>query len=224
MRMTHSLLAATIVASTAFLFAAAPVGDEAKGHKHDTATIGHAAPAFTLTGADGKTYNLADYKGKTVVLEWFCSSCPASGKGENSFWGSGDAAKTLTGMKAADADAVYLAIDSTKDGHQDMTTADEGKASTEIIAKSGQSVPVLMDASGKVGREYGAKTTPHIFIIDKTGNVAYIGAPTGDGGKINYIVDAVTAIKAGKPVNPSKTKNSGCGVKYASPKAEKPAA
>mgnify|MGYP003892099953 CR=1 FL=1 len=77
--MTHSFLAATLVAGTAFLFAAAPTGDEAKGHKHDTATIGHAAPTFTLTGADGKTYNLADYKGKTVVLEWFCSSCPASG-------------------------------------------------------------------------------------------------------------------------------------------------
>lgn len=224
MRMTHSFLAATIVASTAFLFAAAPVGDEAKGHKHDTATIGHAAPAFTLTGADGKTYNLADYKGKTVVLEWFCSSCPASGSGANSYWGNGNASKTVAGVKAADSDAVYLAIDSTKDGHSGMTTADEGKASTEVIAKGGQSVPVLMDASGKVGREYGAKTTPHIFIIDGTGNVVYIGAPMSDDGKTSYIVDAVTAIKAGKPVNPSKTKNSGCGVKYASPKADKPAA
>lgn len=220
MRMTHSLLAATIVAGTAFLFAAAPTGDD---HKHDTATIGHAAPAFTLTGADGKTYNLSDYKGKTVVLEWFCSTCPVSGGGANSYWGDGSASKTVNGMKAADSNAVYLVIDSTKDGHSGMTTADEGKASTEIISKAGQSVPVLMDPSGKVGREYGAKTTPHIFIIDGTGNVVYIGAPTGDDGKVNYIVDAVTAVKAGKPVNPSKTKNRGCGVKYASQKAEKSA-
>ena len=222
MRMTHSFLAATIVASTAFLFAASPRDDEEKLHQqHDVATIGHAAPAFTLTGADGKTYNLADYKGKTVVLEWFCPTCPASGKGARSYWGSGDASKTVTAVKAADSNAVYLAINSTNQG---KSVAEEGASSTDVITKAGQSIPVLMDTDGKTGHAYGAKTTPHIFIVDGTGNVVYIGAPMSDDGKTSYIVDAVTAIKAGKPVTPATTKNSGCGVKYASPKAPEKAA
>ncbi len=220
MRLTHSLLAATIVAGSAFLFAAARNDDAKAGQdqakvKHETAKVGHAAPEFTLTGADGKTYNLADYKGNVVVLEWFCSSCPDSGAGSDSYWGNGNAATTVAAVKAADPKAIYLMINSTKDGYQGKTSADEGAISAAITSKAGQSVPVLIDADGKVGKAYGAKTTPHVFIVDGTGNVAYIGAPMSADGKTNYIVNAVTALKAGKPVEPSSTKNKGCSVKYA---------
>ena len=71
--------------------------------------------------------------------------------------------------------------------------------------------PSLVNA----GKAYGAKTTPHMFVIDRSGNLAYIGAPTCDDGKDLYVVQAVTAIKEGKAPSPSVTKNKGCGVKYA---------
>ncbi len=183
--------------------------------------VGKAAPAFTLTGADGKTYKLSDFAGKTVVLEWFCSTCPVSGNGERSYWGSGNAKKVLAGVKAADSDAVYLTIDSTKDGHDGKTTQEIGKADVAVIAESGQTVPVLIDADGAVGHAYGAKTTPHVFVIDPKGNVAYIGAPMSADGETDYITNAVTAIKAGKPVEPTTTKNKGCAIKYAA-SASKP--
>ncbi len=182
---------------------------------HHGAEVGKAAPEFTLTGADGKTYTLASFKGKTVVLEWFSPACPVSAGGDHSYWGSGRAAKVVTAMKAADADAVYLTVNSDRDGLNGKSTSQIGADSTAAIVKAGQSVPVLMDADGKVGRAFGAKTTPHVFIIDAKGIVAYIGAPMSDDGATDYITGAVTALKAGKPVEPSRTKNKGCSVKYA---------
>ncbi len=204
MRITLATLASSFVASALALVAAAPQ-DAAAPTK---AAIGQAAPAFTLKGADGKTYNLADYKGKTVVLEWFCATCPVSGNGEDSYWGSGSASKTIAAVSAADATAVYLSIDSSKNGSSESNAA--------VVSKAGQSTPMLMDADGKVGRSYGAKTTPHVFIVDGTGTLVYMGAPASDDGKTNYIVNAVTAIKGGKPVEPATTRNKGCGIKYAS--------
>ena len=183
-----------------------------KGSKAEKAEIGKAAPGFTLTGADGKTYSLADMKGKTVVLEWFSPYCPYSGQAsDDSYWSTGRAQKVLDAMKAADPDAVYLCVNSTHDGYNGKTEAQNGKDSMAVT----KSVPVLMDASGDVGKAYGAKTTPHMFVIDGSGNLAYIGAPTSDDGKELWVVDAVTAIKAGKAPSPATTKNKGCGVKYA---------
>lgn len=183
-----------------------------KGTKAEKAEIGKPAPAFTLTGADGKTYSLADMKGKTVVLEWFSPYCPYSGQSsDDSYWSTGRAQKVLDAMKSADPDAVYLCVNSTHDGYNGKTEAQNGKDSTAVT----KTVPVLMDASGDVGKAYGAKTTPHVFVIDRSGNLAYIGAPTSDDGKELWVVDAVAAIKAGKAPSPATTKNKGCGVKYA---------
>lgn len=234
--MNYPTIAASLIATTALLLAAASqdgnkdapknspgaaqTSDPHAGHDHKAkgAMIAHAAPDFTLTGVDGKIYNLADFKGKTVILEWFCSTCPVSGNGPDSYWGSGRASATIDGVKAADPNAVYLSINSTKEGHQGKSNTTEASNSASVVAKAGQATPMLMDSDGKVGRAYGAKTTPHVFIVNGAGDVVYMGAPTSDDGKTSYIVNAVTALKAGKSVEPATTKNKGCGIKYADKK------
>jgi peroxiredoxin len=220
------LAGATLLAAT--LVAAGPVTqDDAKKSdtthtdkpqkddktmKAEKAEIGHPAPAFSLKGVDGKTYTLADMKGKTVVIEWFSPYCPYSGQtSPDSYWSTGRAMKVIDGMKAADPDAVYLCINSTHPGYNGKSEAENGADSAAVCKE----IPMLMDPEGTCGKAYGAKTTPHMFVIDRAGNLAYIGAPTCDDGKDMYVVDAVTAIKDGKAPSPSVTKNKGCGVKYA---------
>ena len=243
MRTKNSLLAASFIAVAALLVGAAqdsapptvPTTPEGGGKfagrqrrgdhpgrqgKENGVEVGQAAPAFTLTGVDGKTYTLADFKGKTVILEWFSPYCPVSAGGDGSYWGTGNASKVVTSVKAADSDAVYLTINSNKDDLNGKSTAQNGADSTAAITKAGQSVPVLLDTAGTVGHAYGARTTPHVFIVDAKGNIAYIGAPMSDDGKTDHITNAVTALKAGKPVEPSTTKNKGCGIKYAPPTAK----
>jgi peroxiredoxin len=230
MRIT-SLMSAACIASAAFLSAsltaAGPVAQDAgksdsahtdkpqkddKVMKAEKAEIGHPAPAFSLKGVDGKTYSLADMKGKTVVIEWFSPYCPYSGQSSpDSYWSTGRAKKVIDGMKAADADAVYLCINSTHPGYNGKSESENGTDSAAICKET----PMLMDADGAVGKAYGAKTTPHMFVIDGDGKLAYIGAPTCDDGKDLYVVNAVAAIKEGKEPSPSVTKNKGCSVKYA---------
>ena len=210
-----SLLAASAVALGAVSLAMA---DKEKGEKKEqkagAVEIGSAAPDFKLPTADGKTVSLADFKGKTVVIEWFSPYCPYSGQSsDDSYWSTGRAKQVIDAVKAADADAVYLCINSTHDGYSGKDSATNMKDSLAAVASS--PVPVLMDASGSVGHAYGAKTTPHMFIVDREGNVAYIGAPTSKDGKDLWAANAVKAIKDGKKPEPSRTKNSGCGVKYA---------
>jgi peroxiredoxin len=210
-----SLLAASAVALGA---ASLAVADKEKGEMKEQKTgaveIGSPAPDFKLPTADGKTVSLADFKGKTVVIEWFSPYCPYSGQSsDDSYWSTGRAKQVIDAVKAADANAVYLCINSTHDGYSGKDTATNMKDSVSAVASS--PVPVLMDASGSVGHAYGAKTTPHVFIVDGAGNIAYIGAPAGKDGKDLYAANAVKAIKEGKKPEPARTKNSGCGVKYA---------
>ncbi|MDC0428999.1 redoxin family protein [Phycisphaerales bacterium] len=175
------------------------------------AKIGEKAPAFKLKDLDGKEHTLADFKGKTVVLEWFSSKCPWSGaKSRNSVHSTGQVAKLMTGLKKADKDVVYVAIDSTARGMtMDAVVASDKKAVESLKIKN----PVLVDFDGKVGKMYGAKTTPHMFVIDGEGVLRYSGAFSDRGDK-NYVLDAVTAIKNGSTVSPSETRPYGCGVKY----------
>jgi peroxiredoxin len=169
------------------------------------AAVGTSAPAFELTDLDGKTVRLADFRGKTVVLEWINPNCPVSrGYAEK---------KVMTTTASAHPEAVWLAINSTNKTHGDFVDA---AAHAAYNKKNGIAYPVLYDSSGATGHAYGAKTTPHMFIIDGTGKLVYNGAiDSGPGAtSTNYVDAALTALAAGKTPDPATTKPMGCSVKY----------
>jgi len=180
------------------------------------AKIGEKAPAFTLTDTDGKTVKLADFKGKVVVLEWFNPECPVV-KGQH----DGGCLKDCA-AKATKDGVVWLAINSGGPGMEGNGVEKNKKA----IADWKMEHPVLIDEDGSVGRAYGSKNTPTMYIIDAKGMLAYHGAidnmangkPEG-GAPINYVEKALAEIKEGKPVSVAETKAYGCGVKYAKPKS-----
>lgn len=176
------------------------------------AEIGKAAPAFTLKDLDGTSHSLSDFKGKIVVVEWFSSKCPWSGmKSKNSVHSSGQIKKLQKGLKGMDENVVYLMVDSSGRifGDEKALIAADKKATKDL----GITSPVLVDYDGTVGKAYGAKTTPHMYVIDAEGVLRYQGA-LGDRKDRNYVMDAVTAIKNGSTVSPASTRPYGCGVKY----------
>lgn len=175
--------------------------------------VGDTAPAFSLKGVDGKTYSLADFKGKTVVLEWVNPNCPVSNRHANE--------KTMTELvkkHAKGGDVVWLGINSTNPEHKDFL-----KPADHLAWNKKQSInyTILYDETGKVGKAYDAKTTPHMFIVDKNGKIAYNGAidddPQGRNAmaeRLNFVNAGLTAQKAGKALEPASTKPYGCSVKY----------
>lgn len=180
------------------------------------AEIGKSAPAFELKDLDGKTVKLSDYKDKIVVLEWFQPSCPFCVGGYKE-----DGACRLTSEKLSKDGVIWLLVNSTNETLDD-SKADKNK---EFFASRKLSHTVLLDADGRVGRAYGAKTTPHCMVIDAKGNLAYRGAidnmqEKDAKEKVNYVETAVRELKAGKPVSKSETRSYGCSVKYkADPKS-----
>lgn len=177
------------------------------------ATIGAPAPDFTLPGLDGAQISLADYAGKTVVLEWFNPGCPFV----KDVHGTGKMGE-LAGQWISDS-VVWLAINSGAPGKQG-TGVQKNQEAHEAWSLS---YPVLLDESGAVGHSYGAKTTPHMYIIAPDGNLAYAGAfsnaPMGrvDGDtEVNFVADALTNLAAGEPVATPEAKPWGCSVKYGS--------
>jgi peroxiredoxin len=183
-------LIVTIVLVAAYAMRPAPVVADDEGR-------GREAPAFELTGADGKTYRLGEYKDRIVVLEWWNQDCPVSRAHV-------DTMKKLASTYA-DRGVVWLAIDST---HYQKPENDRA-----FIRKHGIPYPVLMDTDGKVGRAYDAKTTPHMFVIEK-GTIVYEGA-ISDRAERNYVAEALEAVLAGKQVPLARTRPFGCSVKYA---------
>lgn len=188
-------------------------------HADDTATkatINQAAPDFTLPAASGRQVSLADYKGKIVVLEWLNHSCPFVKK----HYSVGNMQKLQA--DAAARGVVWLTINSSASGKQGHETAEQTvKTATEKGAKSAE---ILLDEQGTVGRMYGAKTTPHMYVIDSTGVLRYAGAIDDNAstdsddiaGSKNYVSAALEALAAGKTVEPQLTEAYGCSVKYAS--------
>jgi peroxiredoxin len=195
----RSPLAITLFALAVPAFAAAPAGQP--------------APAFNVTDLDGKVVNLADYQGKTVVLEWHNFGCPFVQK----HYRSGN----MQGLQKKYAgDVVWLAVNSTNKSAWDYT--EPKKLSGQLKDFGAMPAKYLMDEPGTVGMAYGAKTTPHMYIIDPAGKVVYNGAiddkRTTDVADVktakNYVVAALEELKAGKPVTVATTTPYGCTVKY----------
>jgi hypothetical protein len=176
---------------------------------------GDAAPAFTVKNVKGEEVSLAAQKGKVVVLEWINFDCPFVKK----HYGSGNMPKLQTTYTGKDV--VWISVNSSSEGAQGYLPASDLAARA---AKDGSKASqVVLDTDGTVGKAYGAKTTPHMIVIDKEGKVAYNGAidskastdPGDIDGSENYVAAALDAVLAGKPVEKAKTQPYGCGVKYA---------
>ena len=181
-----------------------------------TATVGQPAPAFTATDASGKTVSLADFKGKTVVLEWVNPGCPFVQKHY------GAANMQGTQKDAAAKGVVWLAINSTAaDAGDYLPPAEMAKWMQQQKAAA---TATLMDADGKVGRAYGARTTPHMYIVDPAGKLVYAGGiddkatanPADIPRATNYVKAALNESLAGKPVSQASTRPYGCSIKYSS--------
>ncbi len=179
---------------------------------------GDKAPSFTLTNEKGKKVSLEDYKGKTVVLEWFNHGCPFVRKHYDS---ENMQSSQQVSRSVLKNDVVWLSISSSAKGKQGYL-ADATAATKMLESEKSKAHHMLLDHDGEVGKAYGAKTTPQIVIIDKKGEVVYNGAidsiASANQDDIekakNYATHAIRAIAANTKVTPSKTKPYGCSVKY----------
>lgn len=176
--------------------------------------IGRKAPDFSLPDTHGKTVTLSQFSGKYVVLEWTNPDCPIVHK----HYDSGNMQKLQKEFTAKGV--VWLAIDSSAAGNQ----GNYPPAQLEQIMKARNASPtdILTDYSGTVGKLYGAKTTPDMYIIDPKGNLIYDGAidsiPSADQSDIpratNYVQAALDEAMAGKPVTTPTSRPYGCAVHY----------
>jgi alkyl hydroperoxide reductase subunit AhpC len=179
------------------------------------AKVGEAAPEFTATASNGKTFRLSDYRGKYVVLEWHNNGCPYVGKHYN----SGNMQRLQ--KQWTSRSVVWFTILSSAPAKQGYVTASE---ENEYLAKM-QAAPTaaLLDPTGEIGHLYDAKTSPQMVVINPQGLVIYSGAvddkPTTDLQDVpnatNYVSLALEEAMAGKQVQTAATRPYGCSVKYA---------
>ena len=180
------------------------------------ATVGQPAPAFTAVDTSGKTVSLADFKGRHVVLEWVNPGCPYVQKHYSSANMQG------TQKEAAAKGVVWLAVNSTATEHGDYKAP--AAMAKWMQGQQAAAAATLMDVEGKVGRAYGARTTPHLYIVDPKGMLVYAGGidnkptanPADVAGATNHVKVALAETLAGKPVTQATTRPYGCSVKYAS--------
>ncbi len=174
--------------------------------------MGSVAPDFQLIGIDGKLHKLSDYRGKTVVLEWTNPGCPVVQRHYR------DGLMPALQKECTDKGVVWLTINSTNPNHQNYQTPESLK--TIYADWKAAFTALLVDPDGKAGNALGAKTTPHMFVVDKEGKLAYNGAVDDDTrgtneGRTNYVRLAVDSLLKGEPVATTMTKPYGCSVKYA---------
>jgi peroxiredoxin len=175
---------------------------------------GETAPNFTLKDSKGNSQKLSSYSGKFVVLEWMNPECPFVKK-HYSIGNMQSLQKEYTAKGV-----VWLSIISSAPGKQGYCTGPQAEANTKD--QKAYPTAVLLDPSGEVGQLYGAKTTPHMFVINPEGKLIYMGAidsirsaNSSDCAKAdNYVRQTLDAALAGKPVPAPETKSYGCSVKY----------
>lgn len=178
--------------------------------------VGQAAPNFTLKDTAGRAVSLAEFKGKHVVLEWVNPSCPYVRK----HYGSANMQGTQ--REVTGKGVVWLTINSTEEGSSEyLAPAALGQWMSEQKAAATRT---LLDAEGTVGQAYGARTTPHLYIIDPQGKLIYAGGidsvPSARVADIqaatNYVKQGITQALAGQPLTNASTRPYGCSVKYKS--------
>jgi len=178
------------------------------------ATVGQPAPAFTATDSQGRTHNLSDFRGRTVVLEWTNAECPFVQK----FYSGGDMQKLQA--EARQQGVVWLTVNSGAPGKQGHVTP--AQANAKMKAQGFNSTAYLPDPNGTIGRAYGARTTPHMFVIDREGTLVFAGGidniPTANPADIgkaqNFVRAALADLAAGRPVATPTARPYGCSVKY----------
>ena len=206
--LNFKLTAATLAAFAAL----APMATSASA----TATVGQPAPAFSVSDTSGKTVTLADFKGKHVVLEWVNPGCPFVVKHYSSANMQG------TQKEATAKGVVWLAVSSTAPDATDYKKP--AALASWMQSQKAAATATLMDDNGKVGKAYGARTTPHMYIINPAGTLVYAGGiddkPTSKASDIptsrNHVKAALAETLAGKPVTQASTQPYGCSVKYSS--------
>ena len=176
--------------------------------------IGQPAPDFTLSDLSGKPVKLSDLKGKFVVLEWVNPECPYVQKHYDS--------ANMPGLQKefGARQVAWLAINSTREGHAEFKSPQQ--MAGWMKEKGGAPAATLLDRDSKVGKLYGAATTPHMYVIDPKGTLVYAGAiddkrstnPADVKTAKNYVRVALGESMAGKAVSTASTSPYGCTVKY----------
>ena len=177
-------------------------------------STGEVTPNFALSDTQGQAHSLMDYKGKFVVLEWWNPQCPFVKKHYNSH-----NMQNLQKMYT-EKGVVWLVINSSAEGKEGYSTPEE--VTQLMTSKEAHPTAVLFDSNGKVGKLYGAQTTPHMFVLDLEGVLSYQGAidsissadPEDITKATNYVAQALDEAMAGKAVTTAGTKSYGCSVKY----------
>ncbi len=193
--------------------AAAPLSTTFMGTAHAAATVGQTAPDFSAVDISGKTHRLSDFKGKLVVLEWTNPGCPYVRKHYGGNMQS--LQKEFTGKGV-----VWLAVNSTETESYDYLAP--AKLAGWVTEKQAKPTALLMDESGKIGQLYGAKTTPHMYIVNPQGQLVYAGAIDSIASSraediktaTNFVRQGLTESLAGKPVSVAVSRAYGCSVKY----------
>jgi AhpC/TSA family len=202
--------------ATSSITAAALLAVTQQSWAQATATVGQAAPNFSAKDVSGKTVSLADFKGKTVVLEWVNPGCPYVRKHYNGGNMQG------TQQDALSKNIVWLAINSTETGHPDYLPP--AKLAAWMKEQKSPATHTLMDEDGKIGKAYAARTTPHMYIINPQGQLVYAGGidsiPSASAEDIpkatNYVKVSMAEMASGKALSNSITRPYGCSVKYKS--------